>query len=86
MLEGGRPGTSASLLSISTPSSNFDVDDLDSDLQSVQSEVIRHEGERVAHKQPELEKDFVQQLAETINATTSPETASFKTLNFNAVF
>jgi hypothetical protein len=79
MLEGGRPGTSESLLSISTPSSNFDVsvDDLDSDLQSIQSEVIRHEGERVAHKQPELENDFVQQLAETICAVTNPETVKF---------
>lgn len=76
LIDGGRPSTSASLLSVSTPSSQIDIsaDDLDSDLQSVQSEVIRYEGERLAQRQPELERDFVQQLAETITASTDPET------------
>jgi hypothetical protein len=72
-MEGTRPGTSASLLSISTPSSTFDIEDLDSDLQSIQSEVMRHEGERLAHKEI-IEKDFIQELVETITASPVPET------------
>lgn len=72
MLENTRPDTSASLLSISTPSSQFDIEDLDSDLQSIQSEVIRYEGERVAHRDI-IEKDFIQELAETLTASLSPE-------------
>lgn len=75
----GRPSTSASLLSVSTPSSQFDTDDLDSDLQSVQSEILRHEGERVAHQEPELEKDFILQLAETLASTSFPEQVDIPT-------
>lgn len=72
-MESTRPEISTSLLSISTPSSQFDPDDLDSDLQSIASEVHRHEGERLAHREPELEKDFVQRLAETLAASPTPE-------------
>lgn len=83
-LESGlhRPGTSHSFISaVSSPSSFLDIstsEDLDSDLQSVQSEAIRAEGERFARYQPPEEPDFIQEL--TRKATTT--TGQVRFLNF----
>uniref|UniRef100_A0A1I7S8L5 Calponin-homology (CH) domain-containing protein n=1 Tax=Bursaphelenchus xylophilus TaxID=6326 RepID=A0A1I7S8L5_BURXY len=69
-IEAGRPGTSQSAFSsISSPTNISASEELDSDLQSVQSEAVRVESERFARYQPPDEPDYIQEL--TRRAVTS---------------